>query len=164
MEPEINRIVFVTEWPQLIAGLRGLLHTAALTAEMSVLLPDALCGNLSADETFLVILDAESHLSWKAIGMARQKAPGSRFVVISSGISPQLIHDVIENGLHGVLSSWLPVQEAAEALTQICRGECQFRFGPESAPRASESHREIAAPTVHAWMGRAGQARKVTAC
>jgi hypothetical protein len=40
----------------------------------------------------------------------------------------------MQSGIHGVLSTQLPVHEAAAAIVQICKGEYVFRFEAQ-APR-----------------------------
>lgn len=139
MQPQPDRIVFATEQPLLIAGLRDLLNCAGLTAELSVVMPGALCGNLKPDEACLVILDGESQHPWQTVALARQTAPSSRFVLLPAEITPQLIHGAIEAGLHGLLATTLPMEEAAQALARIWQGECQFHYVGECTPMG---HRE----------------------
>ncbi len=135
MCPQPSRVVFATEQPLLIAGLRELLRHAGLTSDLSVVMPEALNGNLGPDETCLVILEGQFQNSWETIVEARRRAVRSRFVLLGVDITPQLIHAALEAGLHGVLSTTLPLEESAQALVQICCGERQFRFGSPAGGR-----------------------------
>ncbi len=128
MLPQPNRIVFATEQPLLIAGLRELLRHAGLTGDLSVIVPEALNQNLRPDEACLVILEGELQRSWECIVEARRKALDSRFVLLAAEITPRLIYAVLEAGLHGVIATTLPLEDASQALVRICSGERHFRF------------------------------------
>jgi DNA-binding NarL/FixJ family response regulator len=145
MNTRLDRIVFVTEQPLRIAALRELLLHAGLTADESVILPGALASNLTSDESSLVILDGEFQQPWDTIVLARLRAANSRFVWLPFEITPRVIHAALEAGLHGVLSNNLPFEEAIQALQRIWQGECQFRYGHESAPRGRTR------PALPAW-------------
>jgi DNA-binding NarL/FixJ family response regulator len=141
--------VFATEQPLLIAGLRELLRHAGLTSDLSVVMPEALNGNLGPDETSLVLLEGQFQNSWETIVEARRRALRSRFVLLGVDITPQLIHAALEAGLHGVLSTTLPLEESAQGLVQICRGERQFRFG--SPARRSLPPRRLDPLAIPFW-------------
>jgi DNA-binding NarL/FixJ family response regulator len=149
MHPHLDRIVFVTEQPLRIAALRELLFHAGLTAEESVLLPGALASNLKSDESSLVILDGEFQQPWETIVLARLRAVNARFVWLPMEITPRVIHAALEAGLHGVLSNNLPFDETIQALQRIWQGECQFRYGHESAPKARTGLKPP--PAISAW-------------
>jgi len=112
-----------------------LLGHAGLTAELSVLTPDALAWNPRPEEFCLVLLDGEFRQPWETIVCARQLARMSRFVWLLTEITPQAIHAALGAGLHGVLSTSLPLKETCQALVSIWQGECQFRYGNEHAPK-----------------------------
>ena len=135
MKARLERILLATERPLLIAGAREVLRYAALDAELSIIFPGALAHSVRPAETSLVILDGDGEVSWDAVKDVRSAAANSRFVVWSSCITPQLICAAVGAGMHGVLSTSLPLDEAAEALVQIAGGECQFRYGNHAASK-----------------------------
>ena len=100
---------------------------------------------------FLVIVDGNSAPYWHSLAEAQEIAPDSHFVLCTKRVTPLLVREAFECGLHGVLSSQLAVDDAAHALVQICRGERQFRFDPPetrfvSPRRVEPAHDTAAAP------------------
>ena len=134
MNSQPDRIVFATERPLLIPGVRELLRRAGLPEEMSVVTPAALSSVLAAEETSLVILDAVPDLCWTGVAEARAKAPASRFVIVSQAITPHLMHFVLETGIHGVLSTRLRAEEAAPRAGSSLSGRLPDSVTAESLP------------------------------
>jgi len=130
MKPQPDRIVFATERPLQIAALRQLLECSGLAADLSVVLPSCLEQNLTSMEECLVILDGEARQAWDFIGRARRLGQ-SRFVLLMSEVTPGMVHIALSAGIHGVLSTGLPLEEVCQALRHIWGGQSQFRFGGE---------------------------------
>lgn len=131
-------VILVTKQPLLVAGFRELLHWAGLGAERAVIGPDDLARHLVAHEPLLVVIDAQPNMDWKWLAHLCQSAPLSRFVLCFSQVTPQFAQAAMESGVHGVLSTKLPVPETSRALLEICHGERRFRW---------ESHPEDVAPS-----------------
>jgi DNA-binding NarL/FixJ family response regulator len=135
MAPGIDRVVFATDRPLLLAGFREVLRRVGINCEPGVIEPARLVESVESSERCLVFLDGEGMPSWENLEMARLRTPKSRFVVCCGVIRPELVLAAMERGLDGLLSTRVPVPEAADALTQICRGERQFRFQDTLLPR-----------------------------
>jgi hypothetical protein len=160
MNLQPDRIVFVTERPLQIASIRQLLECSGLLAELSVVLPSSLQTNLLPSEACLVVLDGDARQPWEWIGRARRQGQ-SRFVLLMSDVTPGMIHIALSAGIHGVLSTGLPLEEVCVALRHIWQGESQFRFGgahSEDAPgeeqvtyRVTSGTAKLAVSEATAW-------------
>jgi DNA-binding NarL/FixJ family response regulator len=124
----IDRIVFATERPLLVAGFREVLRRAGLDAEPWVVEPDKLSELVPAEEKWLVMLDGDSLLPWNTMSETRLRAPKSHFVICCAATRPELVLAAMEYELDGIISTRIPVSEATDALARICQGERQFRF------------------------------------
>lgn len=135
---KIIKIVFATEQPILVRGFREVLRRAGLGMEPVMVRPDNLFESIAGGEPCLVFIDGQRALSRVDLSGLRMCAPKSRFVVCSSTITPEMLEAAVRAGIHGVLSTHLPVDEAAQSVVQICAGESVLRFHSGSAPPAKE--------------------------
>jgi hypothetical protein len=115
-------------------GFREVLRQAGFAAEPVMLNPDTAYAHLTGKEPCLVFLDAECASTPETLDDVICGAPGSRFVLAGSEITPDMLLLAVEAGVHGVLSTRLPIEEAAQRVTRIWDGERQYRF--DSAPAA----------------------------
>jgi two-component system nitrate/nitrite response regulator NarL len=128
MNPNLRTIFLVTRQPLLIAGFRELLHWAGLGAEHSVLLPEELPQRLDTASRCLVIVDADTPVDWQTLGTAMRVSPESLFVLSCGQVTPEFAQAAVQSGVHGLVSSKLPIEEASQTLLQICHGERKFRW------------------------------------
>jgi hypothetical protein len=135
--PAFRRIVFATTRPVRMIRLQPILRTAGIEAAPVVMDPQRWCETPAAQSECLVFLDSRSAPSWEKIAAARRGAVGSRFVLCSRIVTPELVRSAMECGIDGVLSTGLPEDDAVSALLQICQGERQFRFEPVKAQPAA---------------------------
>jgi DNA-binding NarL/FixJ family response regulator len=144
--------IFATRQPLKIAEVRQLLTGAGIAADPTVLYPEELERVLAAGGNCLVILDGQSLPDVDVLARLRRLSPGSYVVIWTERLSTEMLLATMECGLHGLLSSRLPPEEAALALRRICRGERLLRF--DSTPDSPKSGRRVAAaPTFDAqWM------------
>jgi DNA-binding NarL/FixJ family response regulator len=116
-----RRTVFAT-------AFREIVQRAGFTRGLVTVPPTQLFDAVKDNPGCLVIIDGNSAPFCHSLAEAQKGAPDSRFVLCSNRVTPLLVREAFECGLHGVLSSRLPVDDAAQALTRICQGERQFRF------------------------------------
>jgi two-component system response regulator DesR len=130
---KMTRAIFATRQPLLIAGVREVLTAAGIRGDPQVVHPEELSRILSRAEC-LVILDGQALPSRESLSELRRFSPGSHFVVWSARPTADLLQAAVECGLHGLLSTRLPLDEAAHVLRRICRGERLFRFDADPGP------------------------------
>lgn len=137
-----TRILFATDRPAMPMNFRAVLRLSGFDAEWVILRPRAALASLGPEDTLLIFVDADREPDPDMLAQAVRNAPHSRFVLSGRTITPEMLLTAIESGIHGVLATGLPVEEAAEALLRIWQGERQFRFdcGPvrTMAPPAFE--------------------------
>jgi DNA-binding NarL/FixJ family response regulator len=120
--------VFATRQPIRIARVRQLLIDAGIAADPQVVYPEDLPRVLAGASDCVLILDALSLPQPATIASLRSDRPGARMVIWAERPTAELIAAMIEFGLDGLLSSEIPLEEAAHALWRICRGERLMRF------------------------------------
>ena len=120
--------ILVTLNPLLIAGVREVLAAAGMPADSRVISPEGLAAMLAPFEGGLVILDGQALPQSERLGQLRRANPGWRFVVWAAQPTADLLRISLECGVHGLLSSRLALEDAANALARICQGEKIFRF------------------------------------
>jgi DNA-binding NarL/FixJ family response regulator len=148
-----RKILLVTERPPLIAGFFQLLHRAGLGNEFAIVSPTELALALTSQDTCLVVIDTEPWLDWEELIELRRSHADSLFVLWCSRITPELAWSAVDAGVNGLLSTKLPLEEASQALVQICRGERYFRFEPNLEHRSLTASRAYGrAPFDAAWM------------
>ena len=126
--------VLVTRQPLRIAEVRQLLSGAGNAADPIVVFPDEVEHAVAGVGDCLILVDGDSLPSQQTIGWLRRHSPGSRIVIWTQFLMPHLLLATIECDLDGLLSSNLPMEEAAGALARICRGERLLRFDSDGAP------------------------------
>jgi two-component system response regulator DesR len=134
MMPAAFRPVLATRQPLLIAGVREVLWGAGITHDPQVVHPEELDRVLTADRTGVAILDGESLPSDDALLRLRRASPHTFLVIWTNNLTARQLQSAVECCLHGLLSTRLPLEEAANALQRICRGEKLFRFDSDPAP------------------------------
>jgi DNA-binding NarL/FixJ family response regulator len=144
--------VFATRQALRIAEVRQLLTGAGIAADPTVVHPEELERVLADAGNCLVIVDGQSLPQLDALARLRRLSPGSSIVIWTEQLSAEMLLATMELGLHGLLSSRLPAEEAAHALQLICRGERLLRF--DSIAESPNPGRQVAAaPTFDAqWM------------
>jgi DNA-binding NarL/FixJ family response regulator len=120
--------IFATRRPLRIAGVRQLLAGAGILADPKLVYPEDLEGAVTGAGNWLVILDGESMPHTDILLRLRRSSPGSRIVLWTEHLTQDLLVATLEFGLQGLLSSRLPLEEAAAALRRMCRGERLLRF------------------------------------
>jgi hypothetical protein len=128
MTNQPTRILFATDRPALLMNLYAVLRLSGFDAESVTLRPRVAFGNLRPEDTFLVFVDASRAPDPAMLAQAVRIAPHSRFVLSGRDITPEMLLTAIESGIHGVLATDLPVEEASQVLLNIWHGERQFRF------------------------------------
>lgn len=128
MSTEPTRIIFATDQPLLVMGYRDVLHAAGFRAEPAMLQPKAAAEWLLREGPCLVLLDSGYEVTPLSLAKAVHKSPLSRMILVGAEIKPEGLMFAVQAGLHGVLSTRLPVEEAAQAIRQIWQGERLFRF------------------------------------
>lgn len=126
--------IFATRQPLLITGIREVLLGAGIAIDPRMVDPDQLERVLEPAEYYLCILDAKSVPGRDVLTRLCQSSPGSCFVLWTAYATADLLQTALECGIHGLLSSRLPLEDAARALVRICRGERLFRFDADAAP------------------------------
>ena len=134
-----ERIILVTEQPLLILNFRELLQAVGLDCSNVVLSPEDLPQDLRVDQNCLVMIDSDCEVGWEALAGLRHEMPLSRFVIWCSRVTPQVVQKAMDAGMDGLLSTRLRLEDAAQALGQICQGERQFRFSSERQPQPAEA-------------------------
>lgn len=120
--------IFATPNPLLIAGVRELLAAAGLPTDPRIIAPEGLAATLAQAGEGLVILDGQALPQSERLGQLRRSNPGWQFVVWAAQPTADLLRISLESGVHGLLSTRLPLDEAASILARICQGEKIFRF------------------------------------
>jgi len=116
----------------LVMGFREVLRAAGFDAEPLMLRPSVVMTQLRNEGPCLVFLDAECEPAPAALDQVVRRTPQSRFVLAGTDITPEMLLLAVESGVHGVLSTRLAIEEAAQRISRIWHGERQFRF--DSAP------------------------------
>jgi DNA-binding NarL/FixJ family response regulator len=119
----------------LVFGFREVLRHAGLGTEPAMIAPPKLLEALRQEKACLVIVDVRGLTSLAGLDEIRAAAPESRIVLCGSSVTPEMLQAAMQAGIHGVISTQLPLEEAALAITQICNGEWAFRFESQT-PRA----------------------------
>jgi DNA-binding NarL/FixJ family response regulator len=133
--------ILVTPNPLLIAGVKEMLAAAGLPADPRVVAPEGLAATLAQAEGGLVILDGQALPQSERLGQLRRSSPGWRFVVWAAQPTADMLRIALDCGVHGLLSTRLALEEAANALLRICQGEKIFRFitGSDASPERGGS-------------------------
>jgi DNA-binding NarL/FixJ family response regulator len=139
------RPIFATPNPLLIAGVREVLAAAGIAADPRIVDPEGLARRLTPADRCLVILDGDALPHRETLAHLCRSVPGSQFVVWTVQPTADLLRIALECGVHGLLSTRLPLEEASNALLRICRGERVFRFNPDSGPIASSKPLQLTA-------------------
>lgn len=152
------RAIFATPNPLLIAGVREVLTAAGITADPRIVAPEGLGQTLANGDGALVILDGQALPRRETLAQLCRSTPGSRFVLWAVQPTADLLHIALECGIHGVLSTRLPLEETAGALLRICRGERIFRFDPDAGPVALSKPLQLSPRERHVLMALTGGA------
>ncbi|PWT98548.1 MAG: hypothetical protein C5B51_29060 [Terriglobia bacterium] len=148
-----RKILLVTDRPSLVAGFYQLLDSAGMGNQFAIASPTELLQVVPAEEACLVMVDAEPSLEWEELMEVCRSRPSSLFVLWCSRVTPELALSAVEAGVHGLLSTGLPLHEASLALVKISQGERYFRFEPDLNRRAAGATRSFAAsPFDESWM------------
>jgi hypothetical protein len=131
-----NLILFATNQPAVVAGLCEVLRAAGFDSEHVMLGPRDAFAALRREDAWLIFFDAKHAPAPLTLAQAVRRSPQSRFVLCGHTITPEMLRTAFDSCMHGVLSADLPIQEAAEALALIWRGQPQLRFGGEPAGQA----------------------------
>jgi hypothetical protein len=124
-------ILFATNQPMLVAGLCEVLRLAGFDSEHVMLGSREAFGALRREDAWLIFFDAKHAPAPAILAQSIRRSPQSRFVLCGGAITPQMLQTAFNSCAHGVLSTELPIAEAAAALARIWQGERQFRFGCE---------------------------------
>lgn len=152
------RPIFATPNPLLIAGVREVLAAAGVPADPQIVSPEGLVHTLAHDDRCLVILDGQALPHHDTLAQICKSAPGSQFVVWVGNPSADLLRIALECGVHGLLSTRLPLEEASAALLRICRGERVFRFDPDAGSMAASKNLQLTARERHVLLSLANGA------
>ena len=146
-----SSIIFATNRPTIAASFSEALRLAGFEAAPVTLRPRDAFTALRQEDAHLFLADARHALSAVMLAEAVVRSPQSKFVLCDSDITPEILRTAVDCGLHGVLSTSLPITEAAEALARIWQGEPQFRFDGQQvyqAPPQTPAHTDFDAE----WM------------
>ena len=124
--------IFATPNPLLLSGVREVLAAAGMPPEARIVAPEWLSQALAQAEAYLVILDGQAMPHREILTQLCRSNPNSQFVVWVMQPTADLLRIALECGVHGLLSTRLPLQEAAAALVRIRRGERMLRFDADS--------------------------------
>jgi DNA-binding NarL/FixJ family response regulator len=127
--------IFATRQAVRIAAVRQLLTGAGIAADPKLVYPEHLERTVAGAGNCLVIIDGEALPQQDVLLRLRRSSPGSCIVLWTERATPDLLLATLECGLHGLLSSRLPPEEASGALLRICNGERLLRFDSESGAR-----------------------------
>lgn len=151
MKTERRKVLLATRQWALVARFRDVLRQAGFAVAPAVVLPPMLPAALIENPGSLALIDGNSNVAWRSLTAVRPASPDSLLVLCSRKVTPQLVQASLESGMDGVLSTRLPVEEAAQALLAICGGVRQLRFQPRAmvqAPAPAVARDEFDA----AWM------------
>ena len=150
--------IFATPRPLLIAGVREVLTAAGITAEPRVVGLEGLATALARADQYLVCLDGEALPHRETLAHLCGSHPGSHFVLWTVRTTTDLLRTALDCGIHGLLSTRLPLEEASSAVRRICRGERILRFDPDTGPAAFSRPLRLSARERHVLMVLAGGA------
>ena len=128
MTTQPTRILFATDQPLQLATIRKAIRLTDLNADPIALRPRAAFATLRAHDACLFFVDAKRAPSASLLTQAVNGAPKTRFILSGTAITPEMLRMAFETGIHGVLSTSLPLEETADAISRIWNGERQFRF------------------------------------
>jgi two-component system response regulator DesR len=152
------RTIFATPNPLLIAGVREVLSAAGIQADPRIVAPEGLVQTVTSAGASLVILDGQAPPRPETLAQLCRSTPQSRFVLWAVQPTADLLHLALECGVHGLLSTRLPLEEAANALLRICRGERILRFYPASGPASLSKPMQLSPRERRVLMALAGGA------
>jgi hypothetical protein len=132
-----TRILFATYQPMFVLGFRDMLRLAGFDAEPVMLCPQDAFAAPRREDAWLIFADARHAPAAVTLAQAVRHSPQSRFILCGSAIAPEMLQMAVDSCMHGVLSTDLPIEEAAEALARIWQGERQLRFGGGPACHAA---------------------------
>jgi DNA-binding NarL/FixJ family response regulator len=147
--------IFATQQALRIPAVHQLLTGAGITADAQVVYPEDLERVVACAGDCLVIVDGESLPDQDTLRRLRRFSQGSRIVIWTEALTPELLLTTLECGLDGLLSSELPPEEASYALARICRGERLLRFdsGTDVKKEYTPERQVAEAPSFDAqWM------------
>jgi len=138
-----NRPIFATPNPLLIAGVREVLAAAGMPPDPRIVAPESLAQTLGQAGECLVILDGHALPDHETLAQLCRSHTRSLFIIWTALPTPELLKVALDCGVHGLLSTRLPLDEASDALLRICRGERVFRFDPAYGPIPSSRHLQL---------------------
>jgi hypothetical protein len=148
-----RKILLVTERPPLVAGFLQLLHSAGWESAFSIISPVELPHALAIQEPCLVVIDAEPSLDWEELVALRSQKADSLFVLWASRVTPDFALAAVQSGVHGLISTKLPLEDASQTLLQICHGERCFRFDADMERQPLSGVRNVSRkPFDASWM------------
>jgi two-component system response regulator DesR len=161
MQPTVKnmaacRPIFATPNPLLIAGVQEVLAAAGMPANPRIVAPEGIVETLAQADGGLVILDGQALPHRETLAELCRTNPRSRFVVWVVRPTADLLRIALECGVHGLLSTRLPLEEASDALLRICRGERILRFDPDSVSNAPSKPLQFTARERQVLMTLAG--------
>src|ERR1700722_2984110 len=115
------RPIFATPNPLLIAGVQEVLAAAGMPANPRIVAPEGIVETLAQADGGLVILDGHALPHRDTLAELCRTNPRSQFVVWVVRPTADLLRIALECGVHGLLSTRLPLAEASDALMRICR-------------------------------------------
>jgi DNA-binding NarL/FixJ family response regulator len=146
------RPILATRQALRIAEVRRVLAGAGIAADLTVVHPEELERAVAEAGNCLVIVDGEFLPKPDELVRLRRLSPGSYVVIWTERLSTEMLLATMELGLHGLLSSRLPPEEAACALRRICRGERMLRFDSRPEPRQQNARVAAESSFDAQWM------------
>jgi DNA-binding NarL/FixJ family response regulator len=128
MTNQPSQILFATDRPLFVVGFLGVLERAGFERPPVMRNPRDAFAEVGREDACLVFADASHVHDSGKLSEAVRRSPQSRFVLCGATVTPEILQTAVDSGAHGVLSTGLPAQEAAETLTRIWQGERHFRF------------------------------------
>jgi two-component system response regulator DesR len=98
--------------------------------------PEDLPQTLEQADGGLVILDSHALPGAEKLAQLCRLHPGARFVIWATQPTGDLLTMALSCGVQGLLSTRLPLEEAAHALLRIIQGERVFRFNTDATTLA----------------------------
>ncbi|HEX3747124.1 MAG TPA: LuxR C-terminal-related transcriptional regulator [Bryobacteraceae bacterium] len=154
----MRRPIFVTPNPLLIAGVREVLSAAGMPADPRIVAPEGLHEMLADSGGGLVILDGQALPHGERLAQLCRAYPAAQFVIWAAQPTAGLLRIALECGVHGLLSTRLPLEEASNALLRICQGERILRFDADSGAISPSKPMQLSARERHVLMVLAGGA------
>jgi DNA-binding NarL/FixJ family response regulator len=154
----VRRPIFATPNPLLIAGVQEVLAAAGMPADPRIITPSSLVETLAHAEAGLVILDGQALPHRETLAQLCRSRPQLRFVVWAVQPTADLLRIALESGVHGLLSTRLPLEEASNALLRISRGERILRFDPGAGSLPTAKPLQFTARERHVLIALAGGA------